>query len=345
MWRIVVAGLGPIGVAAARAIRAERDLELVGLVDALPHKVGLTLDELSASPSGDPGLDQSKADPHEPRVAFSLSDALAQREADIAILCTTSRFDAIAPLLRECLSHQLHVISTCEEMLWPWYRHDALARQIDAEAKNAGRALLGAGVNPGFVMDSFAVMFASMVRRVTAVRCVRRVDAALRRTPLQQKVGATLSVEKFNQLKAQGDIGHKGLAESIALLAAGLGRQVQPGSVSETLEPVIADQPLRSALGLIQPGQVAGIHNTGSWSGQGLGIELDLTMAVGTTDPKDVIKLEGPVQLTLKIPGGLPGDSATVAAVLNNLSHLPAVAPGLRTMLDMPPAGCHNRDA
>jgi hypothetical protein len=44
------------------------------------------------------------------------------------------------------------------------------------------------------------------------------------------------------------------------------------------------------------------------------------------------------VPLTLIIPGSTPGDTATVAAMINCARLLPMVPPGLKTMLEMPPA-------
>jgi hypothetical protein len=43
------------------------------------------------------------------------------------------------------------------------------------EPRAAGKAVLGAGVNPGFVMDFLAVTLATMVRRITAVDWLRDV--------------------------------------------------------------------------------------------------------------------------------------------------------------------------
>lgn len=346
MIRILVVGLGPIGVSIARAIASEGGMELAGLVDADPHKRGRTLAELTGQ-TGVAEPEPSSASLVERRVASTIDEAVheAGSPIDAAVLATTSRFADLLPLVDQCLGHRIAVISTCEELLWPWYRHEAAARELDGRAASAGVAVLGTGVNPGFVMDVLPVAVGSMLRRVTAVRCVRRVDAALRRGPLQKKIGATLGVEAFADLKRRDAIGHRGLAESLALLAAGMGRRVQPGAVDETLEPVLAEQPQPSALGVIKPGQVAGIHQVARWSGDGLTVELDLTMAVGAADPVDKVKLEGPVSLTLKIPGGVPGDSATVAALLNNLPALVRASPGLRTMLDVPVAGCHNLEA
>jgi len=332
--KVVVVGLGPIGRRCIRAVRFDPQLELVGLVDTDPQYVGR-----SAADIVDTDMAKPSADEPGPTAVGSVAAAL-DAEPDVAVVSTSSCFEAVAPILSQLAAKGVHAVSSCEEMAWPAYRHAMLAQRIDREAREGGAAFLGTGVNPGFVMDTFAVTLASMVRQVHKVRCVRRVNAALRREPLQRKAGATLSVEQFQQRAAAGTIGHKGIAESVALLAAGLGHHVEPGSVTETLEPVVATQQIESAVGFIAPGMVCGMHNTATWSSAALRIELDLTMALGEADPKDIVKIEGPVSFCTKIPGGLHGDSATIAALMNQLPNLPRLRPGLRTMLDAPPAGC-----
>lgn len=340
MIRVMIVGLGPIGLACARAVAVERELVLTGLVDIDPQKRGKTLSQIGER-SGE-NISSIATGRPDPVVTDSIAEA-ARAGADVAVVCTSSALEVVAPTLRELMRHRIAVVSSCERMAWPWYRYAELGAELDREAQSAGRAMLGTGVNPGFVMDSLAVVLGCVLRRVTGVRCERRVDAGLRRQPLQAKVGATMKVEKFNELKALGKIGHEGLPESIAMIAAGMGRRCEPGSIVTELEPVIAARPMQSALGLIQTGQVAGIHNTGKWEGDGLTIDLDLTMAVGCTEPRDRVTLEGPVQLRLEIPGGTPGDSATVAALLNHIPVVHDAKPGLRTMLDVRPAGCRGR--
>ena len=48
MVRVVVVGLGPIGIGAARAVLADPAMELAGLVDIDPAKVGQRIAELEA---------------------------------------------------------------------------------------------------------------------------------------------------------------------------------------------------------------------------------------------------------------------------------------------------------
>jgi len=324
MLRVIVIGMGPIGVNCAKQILADTDLQLVGLVDLDPAKVGKTADELD-------GLGHGAG----PKVTANIPDA----PADVAIVATTSKFDRVVPTLRELMSRKIHVVSSCEEMAWPRYLHPELAAEIDAEAKRAGVALLGTGVNPGFVMDFLPIVLSSMVTKVSNVKVIRRVDASKRRLPLQAKVGATMSVQQFNHLKSHGKIGHMGIAESVAMLAAGLGREVKRGEVRVMLEALVADGEIPSLLGTIHRGQVRGMRNTAHWTGDGLTIDLDLIMALGENDAQDSVELTGPTPLKLLIPGGTPGDTATVASLVNFVRVLPNCSPGLKTMLDVPVAG------
>jgi 2,4-diaminopentanoate dehydrogenase len=327
MLNAIVVGMGPIGVNAARAVDDDPGMKLLGMVDVDPSKLGKTLDEVAGTGKGSG-----------PVVVEKISEAA--RGAHVAIVTTSSKFDRVAPTLSECMRHKLHVSSSCEEMAWPRYLHGKLSDEIDAEAKKHGVALVGTGVNPGFVMDLLPVVLSSMVAYVQGVKVVRRLDASKRRKPLQEKVGATMTPEHFRGLAEKGAIGHMGIRESVCMIAAGLGRTVEAGSVKTTLEPVIAEREMDSLLGKIKPGMVCGMRNTASWSGGGLSVELDLVMAVGAKEPQDRVELAGPVPLTLVIPGATPGDTATVASLINCAKMMPNVSPGLKTMLDIPPVGC-----
>lgn len=325
--KVIVVGLGPIGLNAAKTVAADKTLKLVGLVDIDSAKKGKSLADLTNA-GGKGG----------PRVVDTIA-AAAKARPDVAIVTTASHFEKVAPTLRELIKRKIHVVSSCEEMSFPQYQNPGLARKIDAKARKARVGLLGTGVNPGFVMDYLPVVLSSQVAKVTSVKVFRRLDAATRRKPLQAKVGATMTVAEFNALKAKNAIGHMGIGESAAMIATGLGRKPKRGSVKIGLEPVIADRPMDSLLGRIEPGRVCGMRNTAKWSGDGLTVELDLIMAVGTTDPHDRVELGGPVPLTLRIEGGTPGDTATVAAMINAARVLPTAPPGLHTMLTIPVCG------
>ena len=82
--------------------------------------------------------------------------------------------------------------------------------------------MVAAGVNPGFAMDLLPLFVSTLCIEVNKISVYRCLDASFRRGSLQKKVGAGLTVEDFRRGEREGWIGHKGLQESIRLLAQGL---------------------------------------------------------------------------------------------------------------------------
>ncbi len=142
--------------------------------------------------------------------------------------------------LLECLAAEACIVSTCEELSYPFRKYPELAKQLDEEAKTWGVALTGTGVNPGFVMDKLAITLSSVSQRIEHAKSIRVVDASKRRLPLQKKIGAGMSVEEFRAQVAAGVIKHHGLPESIAMVADALGFAVD--EITETIEPVVAKE-------------------------------------------------------------------------------------------------------
>jgi hypothetical protein len=65
-------------------------------------------------------------------------------------------------------------------------------------------------------------------------------------------------------------------------------------------------------------------------------IRLYMEAYLGAPDSYDWIEIEGAPRLSVKIAGGVHGDTATAAIVVNSISKVLAAEPGLHTMLDMP---------
>ena len=175
-----------------------------------------------------------------------------------------------------------------------------------------------------------------VVHRVDSVRCVRVVDAGTRRLPLQRKVGASLTPEQFAEQEKTGRFGHIGMRESVALVGRALGFELD--EIEQTLAPVIAEREHTTPHLTVPAGAVAGIHNVGigRCRGETL-VELDLSMYVGAAEPRDEVNLRGEPDLQLVFPGGVPGDPATAAVLVNSIPQVVAAAPGLATILDLPP--------
>ncbi|MFQ5875493.1 MAG: dihydrodipicolinate reductase, partial [Dehalococcoidia bacterium] len=248
---------------------------------------------------------------------------------------TVSSLERAAPQIRQVLKHGVGVISTCEELAYPFYRHPQLSEEIDHFAQEHGATVLGTGVNPGFVMDKLVFTLMAACRRVEGVHVRREVNAALRREPLQRKVGAGLRRDQFDALVAEGKIRHVGLPESAAMIAHVLG--LEPTDITETIDAVIADQEITTPFLTVKKGDVAGVEQVaGVMVGGEERITLELRMYVGAKAAADTIYIQGEPEIHMTIPGGIHGDVATAAIVVNAIPAVLSAKPGLITMIDVP---------
>lgn len=321
--RVVLFGLGAIGLEVARLALTKRSLRVVAAVDADPGKLGKDLADLLGLPGplGVPVTADSRA-------------AVAAR-AQVVIHSTQSFFPDILDQLQSLASLGLNVISSAEELFYPYLKYASDAEALDRHASAHGVRVLGTGVNPGFVMDTLPLVASAVSPEATHLRIERIVNASLRRYNLQKKIGAGMTVPEFEAEMAAGRMGHVGLVESVAMLARGLAWVLD--RIDETIEPVVAASPIESDHFRLSRGMVAGLRQeaVGRLEGQER-IRLHLEMALGAPDAHDQVTLTGHPDLVLRLPEGVRGDQATAAMLVNAVPRLLETAPGLRTMLDLP---------
>ena len=322
--RVLQYGVGPIGASIVRLMREKAALEIVGAIDKDPAKVGRDLGEVAGSKDAPWGV-----------LIAADSAGLLAKPVDVVIHSTSSYLPNVMDQLLECLGAGCCIVSTCEELAYPYRKHPDLSAQLDAAAKEEGVALVGTGVNPGFVMDKLVLTLSAVSQRVEWAKAVRIVDASKRRLPLQKKIGAGMTPEEFRAQVSAGVIKHHGLPESIAMVADGLGFELD--DISETIEPVIAADPVKTEFLEVARGQVAGVHQIARGTDSGKEkIYMELKMFVGAKDSADSIELKGEPNLAVTIPGGTHGDVATAAVIVNAIPSILAAQSGLRTARDLP---------
>jgi len=322
--RVVQYGVGPIGAAVVRLMRTKNALELAGAIDMDPAKVGRDLGELVGAEDAPWGI----------KVYASAAEALNQG-VDLVMHCTSSYLKEVAGQLLECIQAGCCVVSTCEELAYPFRKYPEISAKLDAEAKEWGVALVGTGVNPGFIMDKLVLTAAAAAQRVDSARVVRLVDASHRRLPLQKKIGAGSDPDQFRDQVAAGVIKHHGLPESVAMVADGLGFELD--DIIEKIEPVIAEARVATEYVTVEPGQVAGVQQIARGIEDGKDrIYMELKMYVGAGTSLDTIELVGVPNLSLTVPGGAHGDLATAAVAVNAIPVLLEANAGLRTSRDLP---------
>jgi 4-hydroxy-tetrahydrodipicolinate reductase len=283
----------------------------VAAVDIDPAKAGKPAATLIAA--APPGV-----------IVAARADDVVNAGADVVLHCTQSRLAQVLPQLLPLVDAGLSVISTCEELAFPWHHFPTEAAALDTLARSRGAVVVGLGVNPGFVMDLLPVVLTTPCSDIKRVVVERIVDVAGRRLPLQRKVGVGLTTDAFRAGVSGGTIGHVGLPQSVAMIAHALGRPAE--RIEESIDPIVGSN--SRVLGLHQVSR--GFLDTTPF------ITLDLTMAMGAGHPRDRITIDATPPIHATIEGGLQGDLATYAIVVNAIGTVLASPPGLLTALHLP---------
>lgn len=324
---VAICGFGQIGRLLLRHLAGRPEFEVVEVVDTDPGLIGRSAAVLAES-----GKDAGLA------VAGEIGRAPA---GGIALLTSCSAAAEAEPAVRALLEAGWRVVTTCEELSYPWRRHAGVARRLDDEARERGSAVLGTGINPGFLMDLLPALLSGASSEIRRIAVTRIQDASPRRRQFQKKIGAGLDEAEFRRREAAGSLRHVGLTESIDFLAAAVGWEL--AEVRESLEMVRAETDLALPGAIpVRAGQARGVHQ------EGVGlladgtevIRLSFRAAIGEADPGDTVRIEGDPVIESRIAGGVNGDRGTCAVMTSALRRLAASElTGFLTMLELPPAG------
>jgi 4-hydroxy-tetrahydrodipicolinate reductase len=325
MLHLLHVGLGPLG----QRVVADLYRRQLGRVEAAvdPAHAGRELADVV------PGAERGLA------IRSSLDEVPDRGRARCAVVTTRSDLELCMDTFRVLLGRGLAVVSTCEELAWPWLHHPVLAQELHELAVRGRARIVGAGINPGFLMDALPVAATSVCHAVRALRVERIQDAGKRRLPFQEKVGVGLPVAEFERRVAARTLRHVGLGESLHFLAHYLGWRIERWE--ETIRPVLAERALASDLGPVAAGAARGVRQEArAWVAGRVALELVFQAALGEPEPRDRVLVDGEPPVELLLPGGVHGDTATSALVLNVLRPLLAAEPGLHTMASLPLQGC-----
>ncbi|MHC4299212.1 MAG: NAD(P)H-dependent amine dehydrogenase family protein [Planctomycetota bacterium] len=324
MVNIVHVGIGPLGAKTVRYAVERGCFNIVGAVDPDPEKAGRDLGELCG------------IDPLGVTVSDSLEDALAGAQADVALLTTVSSIVSLESQVADLAEAGLDIVSTCEELFYPWKTNPEVAGRIDQICRDNEVTCVGTGVNPGYLMDLLPTILSGVCQNVKKVEVWRVQDASARRIPFQKKIGAALTLEEFEAKKNDGSLRHVGLPESVDFIADRLGWKLDRNE--ETLEPVIAEEQIDSGYKPISRGMARGVHQVGrGFAGDDEVITLNFRAAVGEPESYDKVRIDGEPVIESRIAGGVNGDIATCAITLNAVRSVLAAEPGLKTMAQIPP--------
>jgi 4-hydroxy-tetrahydrodipicolinate reductase len=323
--RVIQYGLGPIGCGVARLINRRPNLELVGGVDIDPDKVGKDLGEVF-------GLDHQIGVP----VVKDLSQVAS--EADIVTHTTSSFFPIFKDQILDILESGYDIVSTSEELSFPWIEHVEGAEEIDSAAKACGKTVLSTGVNPGFLMDSLPLNLTAICEQVDRMEVTRVINASVRRGPFQAKIGTGMTMNDFEKKMAEGQMGHIGLPESMGMIFDTLGKELL--RYEDSVEPIVAEGKIKTDYYSVQEGEVIGLKQIArGFSKDGEFLTLTFIAALDEENDGDKINIYGLPDLEIQLRG-TNGDIATAAITVNAIPRVVSASPGLITMRDVPMITC-----
>jgi 4-hydroxy-tetrahydrodipicolinate reductase len=309
----------------------KRGIEIVGAIDIDQTKVGRDIGDVLKLPMN-MGVTISK----DPEMILSAT------KPDIVIHATTSYLKEVYPQIIGIVKHNANVISTAEELVYPYITSRKLSQKIDEMAKAHEVSVLGTGIAPGYLHDTLVIVLTAICQKIDKIKVTTVSEASLMRHAFQKKIGAGMTPEEFRQALKQGRITlHVGMRNSIAMIADALGLDLD---VIEELkpEPVIAKEMAKSELIEVKPGNVAGVkqYAHGLKNGKEI-IVFEFQSYIGAGETYNEILIEGQPSFKLR-PDFILGkdlwtpDRGTAAMIVNMIPKVLKAPPGLITMKDLP---------
>ena len=331
--RVAIWGFGAMGSGIGKMIASKQGIQVSGVCDKWDELVGKEMyDYLGVDRAGRP----------EVIITASEAEIVDRDKTDIVILATDSFVKAQFDKIMFCLERSVPVISTAEEMAWPWAQNKDLADKIDAEAKKRGVAVLGTGINPGFVLDYLILAASGTCEDVESIKGARINDLAPFGKAVMEEQGVGISVEEFEERIAADTLaGHVGFPESIEMMARGMGVKIK--NIEQTREPIITNVDRTSAYGFAGKGSLAGIRQ------QAYARDEDGEVFYHLDHPQQICPEDEGVStgdyvtihadgydMNLSIVPETPGGIGTISMVVNMIPHVLGAKAGLRSMLDLP---------
>jgi hypothetical protein len=314
-------GIGVIGRGVTKVLAKKEEMEIVGAIDI--SNVGQDLGDIA-------GVGKKLG----VKISPEANKVLKKGKAQVVVHTTSSSLKKVFPELEKLIKAKVNVVSSCEELSYPYQKEPKIATRLDKLARENGVAVLGTGVNPGFVMDAWPLFMTGVCTEVKEIKVSRVQDASQRRIPFQEKIGAGKTKKEFTELVKKGIIRHVGLPESVAMIAAGLGWELD--DITETIEPITYQKRVKSDYITVKPGLVAGVKQVGhGWKKGKKLITLNFEASIGAGESYDSVSISGNPHLEVIIKGGTHGDIATVAMLVNAIPKILDASPGLKTMKDL----------
>lgn len=329
--KVAIWGFGAMGSGMAQMLVNKKGVEIVGVCDMHPDRVGKDMYELlGVERNGRP----------EVKINAKIEEVVTEKSCDVCLCATDSYTKSAFPRLKYALEQKVNVISTAEEMAFPQAQSPDLAAELDRIAKENGVSILGTGINPGLIMDLLVVILTGAMTDLKSVRAERINSLSPFGHAVMEEQGVGITLDEFNKGLEDGTLaGHVGFAESIGMIAKAVGWEVE--KFEQQMKPIVTDVDRKSPYGFAAAGNVAGVNMTGQGFVNGE-VLIDM-LHPQQIEPEqvgvatgDYITLKGSPEINMAINPETEGGLGTIAMCVNMIPQIINASPGLKTMLDLP---------
>ncbi|MDA3957863.1 2,4-diaminopentanoate dehydrogenase [Oceanispirochaeta sp.] len=330
--RVIIWGFGAMGSGMARMLLKKKGVEICGVCDMHPDRVGRSLFDLC-------GVE--KGDRQDVILQSDIARVLQGHPADIALLATDSFTDKAFPKIQYLLEEKLNVISTAEEMAFPLASEPELTAKLDEIAKANGVTVLGTGINPGLIMDLLVVALTGACIDVEEIEAERINSLSPFGPAVMEEQGVGLTPSEFAQgVKDKTLAGHVGFNESVGMISRAIGWKLSE-PVRQSMEPIVSSVYRKTQYAEVQPGNIAGSSMKGSGFVDGkekirMIHPQQIEPQLEGTETGDYIRIKGTPDISMAIKPEIPGGIGTIAMCVNMIPHVINSHPGLKTMIDLP---------
>jgi len=328
--KVAIWGFGAMGQGMARMMLDKTGIEIAGICDLRTD--GKSMYEVLGMKGSQPDI----------TITSDIEKAFANKGADIALLATDSFTAKAFDKMETLMNKGVNVITIAEEMSWPAAQEPELTKKLDEIAKKNGVSVMGTGINPGLVMDYLAVVLSACMIDVKKVMCKRVNSLSPFGETVMHEQGVGISLAEFEEGKKNGTLaGHVGFAESIAMIAEGIG--LDTDEFRQQMVPIVTDIDRKSPHGFAAAGTLAGVDMTAQALKNGEVVidmyhpqQIEPEMVGVATG--DYVELTGTPPVSMAINPEIEGGLGTIAMAVNCIPHVINADAGHITMLDIPVA-------
>lgn len=333
--KVVIWGFGAMGSGMAKALLNRKGIEIVGVCDMHPDRVGKDIHEV---------LGVERGDRKPVIINANIEEVITEKCCDVALCATDSYTKDAFPRLKFCLEKKVNVISTAEEMSFPKAQNPELAAELDKIAKANGVSILGTGINPGHIMDLLVIVMTGCMLDVEHIEAKRVNSLSPFGPTVMHEQGVGFTVENFMKGVEDGTMaGHVGFHESVGMIAEALGWNIS--KFEQQMKPIVTTIDRKSPYGFAKAGDVAGVNMTGQGYVDGK-VLIDMIHPqqiepeMEGTHTGDYVTIQGTPPINLANTPEVEGGLGTIAMCINMIPQIINADPGLKTMIDLPVPHC-----